>query len=86
MITRKNVLVESIPFDMSSSQIIYGNSGGAMYLADGTWIGVPSMVAATGWFVQVPITHMGLFIPFNRVYDWLDKEGYGFIYEKTKAD
>ena len=79
-ISRKNILIESIPFDMSTSQIIYGNSGGAMFLDDGTWIGVPSMVAASGWFVSIPITHMGLFIPFSRVYEWLDSEGYSYIY------
>jgi len=79
-ISRKNVLIDSIPFDMSSSQIIYGNSGGAMFLEDGTWIGVPSMVPVTGWFVAIPITHMGLFIPFSRVYEWLDSEGYSYIY------
>lgn len=80
VITRKNLLLESLPFDMSSSQIIFGNSGGAMFLADGTWIGVPSRVAVTGWFVKIPVSHMGLFIPVSRVYGWLDKEGYGFVY------
>ena len=81
VITRKNLLLESLPFDMSSSQIIFGNSGGAMFLADGTWIGVPSRVAATGWMGSVPITHMGLFISFSRVYGWLEKEGYGFVFK-----
>ena len=68
----------------SGRQIIFGNSGGAMYLANGTWIGVPSMVAVTGWFVSIPITHMGLFISYSRVYDWLNKEGYGFVYGNAK--
>ena len=83
IISRKNVLVDSLAYDMSTSQIIYGNSGGAMFLSDGTWIGVPSMIPVTGWFLVVPITHMGLFIPFHRVYDWLDEEGYMFIYQKN---
>lgn len=78
-ISRKNMLVDSLPYDMSTSQIIFGNSGGAMFLSDGTWIGVPSRVAAAGWY-GTPVPHMGLFIPFRRVYEWLKSEHYDFIY------
>ena len=81
-ITRKDFQVDSLPFHMSSSQIIYGNSGGAMFLADtGELIGIPSLVAVIGW--STPITHMGLFIPIERIYKWLEKEHYDFIYDAS---
>jgi len=80
VVTRMDFLIDSLPYHMSSAQIIYGNSGGAMFRADGTLIGIPSRVAVTGWFGQTPITHMGLFIPIDRVYKWLEDERYNFIF------
>ena len=84
-ITRLNFQLDSLPFDMSSSQIIYGNSGGAMFLAEtGELIGIPSMLAVIGW--NTPITHMGLFIPIERIFDWLTEEHYDFIYDDSKNE
>ena len=83
-ITRQNFQVDSLPFNMSSSQIIYGNSGGAMFTSDGRLIGIPSLVALAGW--STPITHMGLFIPIERIYDWLIKEHYDFIFNPEKKE
>lgn len=85
VITRKDYQVDSLPFDMSSSQIIYGNSGGAMFLAEtGELIGIPSLVAVIGW--GTPIVHMGLFIGIERIYKWLEKEHYDFIYDLSKNE
>lgn len=84
-ITRKNQQVNSLPYHMSSSQIIYGNSGGAMFLAEtGELIGIPSLVAVVGWAGAV--THMGLFIPIDRIYQWLENEHYDFIYDTTLTE
>ena len=84
-ITRKNYQVDSLPYHMSSSQIIYGNSGGAMFLSEtGELIGIPSLVAVAGWANVV--THMGLFIPIDRIYEWLEAEHYDFIYDNTKNE
>lgn len=84
-ITRKGFIIDSLEFWMSSSQIIYGNSGGAMFLADtGELIGIPSRVALAGW--STPITHMGLFIPIYRVYNWLGEEYYSFIWDSAKTE
>jgi len=80
-ISRMDFLVDSLPYHMSSAQIIYGNSGGAMFQGDGMLIGIPSMIAVTGWMGMVPITHMGLFIPIDRVYKWMEEERYNFIYD-----
>jgi len=84
VITRKNFQVDSLPYHTSSSQIIYGNSGGAMFTGDGKLIGIPSMVAIIGW--GTPIVHMGLFIPLDRIYKWLEKEDYQFIYDPNKKE
>jgi len=75
ILTRKNFLINSLTFHMSSAQIIYGNSGGGMFNAEtGEFIGIPSMVPIVGW--GTPITHMGLFIPISRIYDWLEEIGH----------
>jgi S1-C subfamily serine protease len=87
VITRMNVLINSVPFHMSSSQIIFGNSGGAMFLSTGEFIGIPARVAAAmvGWSAQV-IPHMGFFIPVEVVYNWLADEYYDFIFDTSKNE
>jgi len=80
VITRMDFLIESLSYDMSSAQIIYGNSGGAMFKSNGILIGMPSKIAVTGW-IGLPITHMGLFIPINRVYEYFKEEHYNFIFD-----
>lgn len=85
IITRKNFQVSGHPYHMSSSQIIYGNSGGAMFHeTTGELIGIPSLVPVVGW--GTPITHMGLFIPMIRVYEWFEKEHYDFLFDTTKTE
>ena len=84
VITRKSYQVDSLPYDMSSAQIIFGNSGGGMYDKDGVLVGIPSMIAVSGW--SDAITHMGLFIPIKRIYDWMDKEHYDFIFDPSKSE
>ena len=83
VVTRMDFLFDSLPYHMSSAQIIYGNSGGAMFRSDGTLIGIPSMVAVTGWMGSIPIPHMGLFIPIDRVYKWFAEERYDFIFNSS---
>ena len=84
VITRLNYQVRSLPFDMSSAQIIFGNSGGAMFSGDGTFMGIPSMVAMAGW--SSAVTHMGLFIPVSRIYEWMETEYYDFIFDESLID
>lgn len=85
IITRLNMPVESLPYHMSQSNIIYGNSGGAMYLLEtAELIGIPSLVPVVGWGAVV--SHMGLFIPIERTYDWLEEEHYNFIFDDTKTE
>jgi S1-C subfamily serine protease len=84
IITRKGYQIDSLPYDMSSAQIIFGNSGGGVYTKDGKFIGIPSKVAAVGWSAVVP--HMGLFIPVARIYDWMEREFYDFIYDSNRDE
>ena len=85
IITRKNFQVFGHPFHMSRSQIIYGNSGGAMFHEQsGKLIGIPSLVPIIGW--GTPITHMGLFIPISRVYAWLEREHYDFLFDPERTE
>jgi S1-C subfamily serine protease len=64
---------------MGSAQIIFGNSGGAVYLEkDGhyVFIGVPSRVAGT---YNQAVTHMGWFVPVPRIREWFGDEHLQFL-------
>jgi len=75
---------------MSNAQIIFGNSGGAMF-ADTErgyeFIGIPSRVAVAGWGSAV--THLGYFSPITRVLGFFHEQGYHFLVPgdtSTEAD
>ena len=85
MITVKNDEIDNKSYWMSSAQIIFCNSGGSMYLQEShEFIGVPARVSGymAGFNMDV-VTHMGLFIPVIRVYDFLEEQLYQFIYDKA---
>lgn len=84
IVARKNFQIDSLPYHMSTSQTIFGNSGGAIFLTDGTFIGIPSRIPVIGW--GTPITHMGLFIPIDRIYQWFEKEYFDFIFDHSKNE
>jgi len=68
---------------MSNANSIFGNSGGAMYLAEsGEFIGVPSRVTGLqlGFGVDI-ITWMGFFIPAPRIYEFFDEQLLYFLYD-----
>ena len=80
--------VDHFKYWMSSAQTIYGNSGGACYRWSPTrkiyeYIGIPSRISVqpTGFSADA-ITHMGYFIPIDRVYKLLEENDYHFIYDK----
>ena len=86
MVSRRNLTIRTFDYDMSSAQIAAGNSGGAMFLAKtGELIGIPSMGVVAGWMGGA-IAHMGIFIPIERVYNFLDREHYDFLFDKTKTE
>lgn len=75
--------LDDYPYWLSDAQIIFGNSGGAVFLEEtSTFIGVPSQVSLTqmGWAVSA-VTHIGWFIPFTTVYSFLESNFYSFIFD-----
>jgi len=72
---------------MSTAQTIFGNSGGAIYRWSNKrktyeYIGIPSRITVQPMgFSSDPITHMGYFIPVDRIKNLLDENCYQFIYD-----
>ena len=81
--------IDHYKYWMSSAQTIYGNSGGACYRWSAErktyeWIGVPSRISVQpAGFSSDAITHMGYFIPINRIYNLLEENDYQFIYDDS---
>jgi len=83
LLTSLDERIESLHYWMSSTDIIFGNSGGGMYLADtGEFMGIPSRldVVLMGFAAQA-ISFLNYFIPIPRVYDLLEEWCYQFIYD-----
>ena len=75
-------IIENYPYWMQSGPIIYGNSGGAVFLKDtNEYIGIPARVAVSGGFAADAITHMSYFIPITTVYNFLDENIFNFVYD-----
>ena len=84
MVTHMGDEIDHKLYWMGSAQIIFGNSGGSVFLPltvgdeDRFWFaGIPSRIDVAGW--GVPITHLGYFSPITRVYEFLDEQLYHFI-------
>ena len=87
MITHMGDEIDYNDYWMSSAQIIFGNSGGAMFLnrnGDYLFIGIPSRIAISGW--SDAITHLGYFSPITRVYKFLETEHFEFIYDPSFSE
>jgi S1-C subfamily serine protease len=85
VVTHQGDIVGEVDYWMSSAQIIFGNSGGAMYWQadDGYYfIGIPSLVDISGWGVAV--THCGYFSPVPRVYTFLEEQIFDFLVPGSK--
>lgn len=84
-ISSKSKLVADQVFWMLSAPTFFGNSGGGVYLADSCrLIGVSSMIYTYGKANPTVVPHMGLFVPIETIYRWLDGEGYSFIHERKQ--
>ena len=81
--------IEHYKYWMSSAPTIFGNSGGAVYRWSGNrkqyeYIGIPSRISIQPMgFSADAITHMGYFIPIDRVYKLLEDNDFQFIYDKS---
>jgi S1-C subfamily serine protease len=87
MITYMDDEIEHFKYWMSSAPTIFGNSGGAVYRWSSNrkkyeYIGIPSRISIQPMgFSADAITHMGYFIPIDRVYQLLEDNDYQFIYD-----
>jgi len=88
MITYMDDEIDSYKYWMSSAPTIFGNSGGAVYRWSDNrkryeYIGIPSRISIQPMgFSADAITHMGYFIPIERVYKLLEENNYQFIYDE----
>lgn len=79
--------IENRPKFMSSAQIIYGNSGGALYtLENKELLGIPCAgdVLISGFSAQA-IPHLGYVIPYYSIYDFLRDGCLEFIFDESKT-
>ena len=89
MITYMDDEIDHYKYWMSSAPTIFGNSGGAVYRWSGTrkqyeYIGIPSRISIQPMgFSADAITHMGYFIPIDRVYKLLEDNDFQFIYDSN---
>ena len=89
MITYMDDEIDHYKYWMSSAPTIFGNSGGAVYRWSSNrkkyeYIGIPSRISIQPMgFSADAITHMGYFIPIDRVYALLEENDYQFIYDSS---
>jgi S1-C subfamily serine protease len=75
-------IIENYPYWMQSGPIIYGNSGGAVFLQEtNEYIGIPARVAISGGFAADAITHMSYFIPITTIYKFIDDNIFNLLYD-----
>ncbi len=78
--------IDNREFWMSTAPAIYGNSGGALFLAEThEFIGVPARIAVAGGMFggSDAITHLQYAIPITRVYKFLEDQCFRFIYDSS---
>lgn len=81
-LTSKDKELEGNHYWMINAPTIFGNSGGGIYVADSrTLIGVLSRISAYKNMIDVAVPHMGLVTPMDKVYGWLDRTPYPFVYK-----
>jgi len=78
--------VKGANYWMLTAPTYFGNSGGGVYLADTLeLIGVFSKIYTAGKSSRTVVTHMGMCTPVVSVYEWLEREGFGFLLEDPAA-
>lgn len=88
MLSQFGMMIGNREFWVSTAPTIFGNSGGALFLADtNEFIGVPArlIVAMLGMSVDA-ITHLSWAIPITRVYEFLDAQVFQFIYDSKHTE
>jgi len=72
--------IDAEPYLLTTAPSIFGNSGGAVYLAETEeLIGVPARIAVTGF--SSAVTHLSYSIPVTTLYRFFDEKDYQYIYD-----
>ena len=86
IITFMNEIIDDYDYWMTTAQIIFGNSGGAVFRYSVErdkfeFIGIPARVEVniSGFSAQA-ITHMGFFVPITRIYNLFRENQYEFLF------
>ncbi|MFH1227556.1 MAG: trypsin-like peptidase domain-containing protein [Planctomycetota bacterium] len=68
-------------FWVMSAPTIFGNSGGGVFMGD-TYdlIGISSMVCVYNQIIPTPVTHLGLMVPAETIFEWMDRKGLEFLH------
>jgi S1-C subfamily serine protease len=85
-VTDLEELIDHRSYVMASADIIYGNSGGGVFtVVDGNayFCGIPSRVRVTRG--GQALTHMGYFIPPERLYRFFELQKLGFLYDAKET-
>ena len=78
--------MDGVDYLMINAPTIFGNSGGGIYRDDGRMlIGVLARISAYKNMIDVAVPHMGLVLPLDKVYGWLDTTDYAFVYADRLA-
>ena len=88
MLTGKDVQIDYYPYWQTSAPSIFGNSGGAVFLARTLeMIGIPSRISVRGgMFSNDAITHIGYFCPPQEITKFLRDEGFDFVFDPTHSE
>jgi hypothetical protein len=76
-------LIEQKLYVMYNAASYFGNSGGALFLADSAWlIGVPSRLTGIqlGFGIDM-VTHMGFAAHPERIYEFFEEQELRFFFE-----
>ena len=82
-ITYLSEMIDNKLYWMSNGASIFGNSGGAVFLADtGEQLGITARISAIqlGFGVDI-ITWMGFLVAPQRIYEFIDEQELKFIYD-----
>jgi len=72
--------IDAEPYLLTTAPSIFGNSGGAVYLAETEeLIGVPARIAVAGFGSAV--THLSYSIPITTVYRFLEEKDFQYVFD-----
>jgi len=87
-LSAKDIEIDHYPYWMGNSPAIYGNSGGAVFIARSLdMIGVVSRIAVTGgMFGGSPVGHMMYFCPPFEIHRFLKEQGLFFLIDPSHTE